>query len=173
VQNTGVLAGMIAVALTATAGGPRFSSLKAWTIAGCIASAMALFALTFAAIAAPAWPLTLSVFVLGVANGAYAVAAIGSMMGLVGIGGREGVRMGLWGAAQAIAFGTGGIIGAAGSDLARLVFGSPAPAYGIVFAAEGAMFLVAAMIAMRIQSSGARQPAKFPQELTPATGPAR
>ena len=45
---------------------------------------------------------------LGVTNGAYAVAAIGSMMALVGAGGekREGVRMGLWGAAQAFAFGT-------------------------------------------------------------------
>jgi len=47
---------------------------------------------------------------LGVTNGAYAVAAIGSMMALVGAGGekREGVRMGLWGAAQALAFGIGG-----------------------------------------------------------------
>ena len=44
---------------------------------------------------------------LGVSNGVYAVAAIGSMMGLAGRAraAREGTRMGLWGAAQAIAFG--------------------------------------------------------------------
>ena len=61
----------------------------------------------------PAWPLRPTVFALGVANGAFAVAAIGSMMGLAGEGreAREGVRMGLWGAAQAIAFGLGGLRG--------------------------------------------------------------
>ena len=32
---------------------------------------------------------------------------------------REGVRMGLWGAAQAVAFGLGGILGTAASDLPR------------------------------------------------------
>jgi BCD family chlorophyll transporter-like MFS transporter len=52
-----------------------------------------------------------TVFVLGVANGAFSIAAIGSMMRLAteGAPGREGVRMGLWGAAQAIAFGLGGL----------------------------------------------------------------
>ena len=41
------------------------------------------------------------------ANGAFAAAAIATMMQLAGRGrgGREGVRMGMWGAAQAIAFG--------------------------------------------------------------------
>jgi BCD family chlorophyll transporter-like MFS transporter len=52
-----------------------------------------------------------TVFVLGVANGAFSIAAIASMMALAteGRAAREGVRMGLWGAAQAIAFGVGGV----------------------------------------------------------------
>ncbi|MFG5407497.1 PucC family protein [Piscinibacter sakaiensis] len=44
---------------------------------------------------------------------------------------RAGVRMGVWGAAQAIAFALGGVGGAAASDLARwLLGGALAPAYG-------------------------------------------
>ena len=54
---------------------------------------------------------------LGVCNGIFAVAAIGSMMALAGEGreAREGTRMGLWGAAQAVAAGFGGLAGAARS----------------------------------------------------------
>ena len=57
----------------------------------------------------PAWPLRGSVIALGVANGVFAVAAIGSMMALAGQGepGSAGVRMGLWGAAQALGFALG------------------------------------------------------------------
>ncbi len=75
----------------------------------------------------PAFPLRAAVFVLGVANGAFAVAAIGAMMGLVHVGrqGREGVRMGLWGAAQAVAFALGGLAGTLGSDVARALLGGP------------------------------------------------
>ena len=44
------------------------------------------------------WPIKLNVFVLGVANGSFAVAAIGGMMMLAGQGRkqRDGLRMGLW-----------------------------------------------------------------------------
>ena len=52
------------------------------------------------------------------------------------------------------AFGLGGFLGAAASDLARLVLGSPAAAYGTVFAIEGLLFLVAAVLALRLN----RQP---------------
>ena len=47
-----------------------------------------------------AWPLKATVAVLGASNGAFAIAAIASMMRLAGEGraSREGVRMGLWGA---------------------------------------------------------------------------
>ena len=79
---------------------------------------------------------------LGVTNGAYAVAAIGSMMALVSAGGekREGVRMGLWGAAQAFAFGIGGFLGTLASDVARYLLSSPALSYSVVFASEAGLF---------------------------------
>jgi MFS transporter, BCD family, chlorophyll transporter len=160
VQNGGVLAGMMIVALLGSAiAGRRFGSMKMWTVLGCLASALALFALMFAGFVGPAWPLRPFVFVLGVANGFYAVAAIGSMMGLVdkGEGAREGMRMGLWGAAQAIAFGLGGILGTLASDLARLLLGSPSLAYAAVFAGEALLFIMSARLASRIgtESSGA------------------
>jgi len=153
VQNGGVLAGMVLVAIAGSAiGGRRLGSLPMWTVAGCIASALALLGLVAAAAIGPSWPLRLSVFALGFANGIYAVAAIGSMMALVGKGApaREGVRMGLWGAAQAFAFGLGGFLGASASDLARLVLGSPAAAYASVFAVEALLFGVAAILAVRL-----------------------
>jgi MFS transporter, BCD family, chlorophyll transporter len=153
VQNGGVLAGMVIVALLGSAiAGRRFGSMKMWTVLGCLASALALFALMFAGFVGPAWPLRPFVFFLGVGNGMYAVAAIGSMMGLVDKGGRarEGMRMGLWGAAQAIAFGLGGILGTLASDVARLLLGSPSLAYAAVFAGEALLFTMSAMLASRI-----------------------
>jgi BCD family chlorophyll transporter-like MFS transporter len=123
-----------------------------WMVTGCVCSALSLFGLVLAAAMGPSWPLRVSVFLLGFFNGVYAVAAIGSMMALVSKGApaREGVRMGLWGAAQAFAFGLGGFLGAAASDLARLWLGSPAGAYGVVFAIEGILFLIAAILALRL-----------------------
>jgi BCD family chlorophyll transporter-like MFS transporter len=89
---------------------------------------------------------------LGAANGAFAIAAIALMMRLAGEGrgGREGVRMGLWGAAQALAFGAGGLAGAAASDLARWLIGPPGIAYASVFALEALLFVAAAALAARI-----------------------
>ena len=55
--------------------------------------------------------------------------------------------MGLWGAAQAIAFAAGGVLGTAAVDIARQFFPDAAYAYGIVFAAEAIVFLWAAVIA--------------------------
>jgi BCD family chlorophyll transporter-like MFS transporter len=81
------------------------------------------------------------------------------MMGLAGQGrqAREGVRMGLWGAAQAIAFGLGGFLGAAAVDVARLLLGSPVAAYGTVFAAQAALFILSAALAARIGHPAARR----------------
>jgi BCD family chlorophyll transporter-like MFS transporter len=105
-------------------------------------------------LAAPAWPLRTAVFLLGLSNGVYAVAAIGSMMALVGVQkSREGVRMGLWGAAQAIAFGLGGFVGTLASDFARFILGSASLAYGTVFAAEAALFLVSSVLALRVYAA--------------------
>ena len=94
---------------------------------------------------------------LGVTNGAYAVAAIGSMMALVAREAkREGVRMGLWGAAQAFAFGIGGFLGTLASDVARYLLASPALSYAVVFASEAGLFVVAAVMAVWVQRAPAR-----------------
>ena len=153
VQHGGVLAGM----LLAGFAGSRFAgrplgSLRLWTVGGCIASALALAGLVVAGMVGPAWPFRSTVFALGLANGAFSIAAIGSMLRMAGEGrqAREGVRMGLWGAAQAIAFGLGGLAGAAASDLARWLIGSPGAAYATVFGFEAVLFVVAATLAARI-----------------------
>lgn len=169
VQNSGVLLGMLVVGFAAAwRRGPRLGSLRAWTIGGCIASGLALAALAVAGYVGPGWPLRPSVFALGVANGAFSVAAIGSMMALVGAGraSREGVRMGLWGASQAIAFAAGGVLGTAAVDLMRLLLGSPLAAYSTVFALEAVAFIWAARLAARVGAIDGREPAR-PQLATP------
>ncbi len=153
VQNGGVLLGMVATAVIATAvGRSRALFMRRWTVGGCAASAAALSALAVGALVGPSWPLKPSVFALGVANGAFAVAAIGSMMTLASVGreGREGIRMGLWGASQAIAFGLGGFLGAVAIDATRALLADVGAAFSIVFGVEGALFLVAAGLATRV-----------------------
>lgn len=153
VQNGGVLLGMILTAIVGTTiGKSRAKFMRNWTIAGCLASAVALAAISMAAMVGPTWPLKPTVFALGFANGAFAVAAIGSMMTLASAGqkGREGIRMGLWGASQAIAFGVGGFLGAMALDIARFFFPEIAPAFALVFACEGALFILAAICAARV-----------------------
>ncbi len=165
VQHGGVFVGMILVALAGTGWrGRRVGSLQQWTVGGCVASCIALAALAIGGLTGSGWPLRENVFLLGVANGAFAVAAIGSMMSYASDGrtGREGVRMGLWGAAQAIAFGVGGFAGAAASDVARAMIGADGPAYALVFAAEALMFLVAARLASRLTSAAATRSSEFP-----------
>jgi BCD family chlorophyll transporter-like MFS transporter len=153
-QHGGVLAGMVLVAVAGTTLSKRLGSLRVFTVGGCIASAFALAGLVAAGFVGPGWPLRQTVFFLGFANGAFAVAAIGSMMALASQGreSREGTRMGLWGAAQAIAFGIGGFLGTVMSDAARLLLGSPAAAYVTVFAAEALLFLWSAWLAAHIGS---------------------
>jgi BCD family chlorophyll transporter-like MFS transporter len=128
-----------------------------WTVGGCIASGIALIVLAIGGLYAPTFPIKASVFALGFANGAFAVAAIASMMSLAGKGKtkREGMRMGLWGAAQAIAFGLGGFLGTVAIDITRLIFESTAVAYGTVFLGEALIFLVAAKLAMGIAQPNA------------------
>lgn len=152
-QHAGVLVGMIFVAVAGSlSGGARVGMLRVWAIVGCVASAVSLAGLVVAGFVGPGWPIQTSVFVLGASTGAFAVAAIGSMMGLAnsGKGRREGTRMGLWGAAQAIAFGLGGLTGAVLVDLSRQMLGSPVTAYGAVFAIEAVLFLISAVLAARV-----------------------
>jgi BCD family chlorophyll transporter-like MFS transporter len=164
IQHSGVLSGMLLVAVCGSSRLRKyFGSLRSWMIYGCLASAVAMFGLVMAGILEGTWPLKLNVFVLGLANGAFSIAAIASMMRLavVGGGGKEGVRIGLWGGAQAIAFGMGGLLGAGASDLARSIFTNPASAYSSVFFIEAILFIASAYMASLVESknssaSGAR-----------------
>ena len=151
IQNSGVLLGMVLVGGASTLL-PRLMSLRSWTVLGCIGSALALVGLVAAAQVGPGWPLKPSVFALGFCNGVFAVAAIGSMFSMANSGGqsREGVRMGLFGASQAIAFGIGGFAGTVLVDISRAVLGSPVMAYATVFAIEAMFFLLAAALATAV-----------------------
>jgi BCD family chlorophyll transporter-like MFS transporter len=159
VQHQGVLLGMILVGVCGARFGDRKRAwMRQWTVAGCIGSAAALVALACASAVGPAWPLQPTVFALGFANGVFAVSAIGSMMGLAGAGqaSREGVRMGVWGAAQACAFACGGFAGAAGVDILRAVLPQDSSAFLIVFSLEAALFMFAALLAARLDLVGER-----------------
>ncbi|CAH0353800.1 Protein PucC [Sphingobium sp. CECT 9361] len=156
VQHGGVLAGMILVGVGGSYFGRSPAALRLWIFAGCLGSAMALLGLSIAARVGEGWPLAANVAFLGFANGMFAVAAIGTMMALAGAGGgadtgpREGVRMGVWGAAQAIAFGLGGLTGAVGVDVARALGGSTERAFTMVFGVEAMLFLGAAWLALHV-----------------------
>jgi BCD family chlorophyll transporter-like MFS transporter len=95
-------------------------------------------------------PLQPAVFTLGLATGAFTVSAIGVMMDLAAANGdgREGVRMGLWGGAQAVAFAAGGLASTVSIDLARHWLGTANMAYAVVFVAEGLLFAGAASLAV-------------------------
>ncbi len=151
VQHGGVLLGMIVAGIGGSAFAGRLPvDLRVWIVAGCTGSALALVGLAAGAVFGPGWPLTANVFVLGLCNGLFAVAAIGAMMGLAGAGRntREGVRMGVWGAAQAIAFGLGGLTGALGVDIARRAQGQDGSAFQLIFAIEACLFVIAAGLAL-------------------------
>ncbi len=155
VQHMGVLGGMVLVGVGGHAfGGSGGFRLRRWIVGGCVGSALALAGLAAAANVGPGWPLQPTVFLLGFANGVFAVAAIGAMMELAGADGpgTEGIRMGLWGAAQALAFGIGGFAGATGVDIGRAAFASDAPAFALVFTLEAGLFLIAALIATKLST---------------------
>ncbi len=149
-QHAAMLVGMAVVAVgTMLARDARATAMRAWTIGGCGASAAGMLALAACSVAGPDAPLGAAVALLGAANGAFAVSAIGAMMGLAGDGrdSRAGTRMGIWGAAQALAFGAGGLAGSAASDAARALLGSPSVAYGAVYVAGSVLFVAAAWLA--------------------------
>jgi BCD family chlorophyll transporter-like MFS transporter len=102
------------------------------------------------------FPVQAAFLALGLANGVFAAAAIATMMHLANAGreGGEGVRMGLWGAAQAIAFGLGGLLGTVVVDAARLLLGTAPAAYAAVFVMDAALFAAAAAIASGLARVG-------------------
>jgi BCD family chlorophyll transporter-like MFS transporter len=154
-QNGGVLIGMLFLAfITSKAKSQTLTSLSTWTIGGCLASALAMLGLVLSGPIDNVIFFQASVFLLGIFNGAFSIAAIGSMMQFASVGSaqREGVRMGIWGASQAMAFGLGGIIGTGLSDIARIVLGDPASAYAFVFFLEGVLFVVAAYLSFQTRT---------------------
>lgn len=159
VQHGGVFLGMVTVGIACT--GLRLGSLRVWVMGGCVLSALALAFIAWLGMVGLdlMQPAT---FALGFGNGVFAVAAIGAMMALAGQGreAREGTRMGLWGAAQALAAGFGGLLGAASADALRLVM-ADAPAFATVFLAEAFLFLVAALMAAQVVAG--RQARTVPQ----------
>jgi len=168
-QHGGELIGMILVGLLGARFGDRKSLfMRRWTTGGCIGSALALGGLALACLVGPTWPVAPTVFVLGFANGVFAISAIGSMMGLAngkaGATAGAGVRMGVWGAAQAGAFAIGGFLGAIGVDLLRHTFHQPAPAFLCVFIVEAGVFLASAILASRLD-----QPAVAARSLNAAS----
>jgi BCD family chlorophyll transporter-like MFS transporter len=163
VQHGGAFVGMLLVAVMTTFfKGRPLAALKGWVIGGCLASALAMCGLVYAGLGTHAFPLRQNVFLLGVANGAFSIAAIGAMMALAGQGHgtREGVRMGLWGAAQALAFGGGGFVGTLLADVGRWLTGAAGTGYALVFALEAVGFITAAWLARRIA---------FPQPARPGS----
>ena len=174
VHHSGVLVGMLAVAVAGSkwvAG--RLGSVQNWMVAGCLFSAVAMTGLTTAGMQGAPWPLKANVWFLGCANGVFSIAAIATMMRLANAGGghSQGTRMGLWGAAQAMAFGLGGVLGTALSDLAHWIAPTSGLAYAAVFALEACMFIASAMCAVwvgRLDESHADDTAWTPE---PHTGP--
>lgn len=166
-QNGGVFLGMLTVGIMAT--GLKIGSLRAWVTAGCLGSAalLGLIAINGTGTGTQFAPLTALVTGLGFFNGMFAVAAIGSMMSLASEGRerREGTRMGLWGAAQAIAAGFGGLTGAAAVDILRTTLPDGA-AFGAVFTFEAFLFVAAALMALRIldRTTARATPALVPGE---------
>jgi BCD family chlorophyll transporter-like MFS transporter len=143
----GVLVGMLlCAALAFRVGTPRH-----WASVGCALSAVFFVALALSPLAGSVPLLRVILLGLGVANGAFAIGAISTMMALTADGGdhSSGLRMGIFGAAQAVGTGIGQFLGAAGSDVSRALLGGVTAGYGAVFGVEAAMFAVAAWFALR------------------------
>jgi MFS transporter, BCD family, chlorophyll transporter len=159
-QHGAVLIGMLSVAVAGSGWARgRLGSIQTWMVGGCLVSALAMGGLCLAGLHGPSWPLRLNVALLGMANGAFSIAAISTMMRLAreGVAGREGTRMGLWGAAQGVAFGLGGLVGTGASDIARSLIQQVELAYASVFFFEMLLFAASAVWALRMGAATGRR----------------
>ena len=178
--HVAVLIGMLLLALMGSRWVKgRWGRVSTWMVLGCLLSALGMFGLCTAAFlgsVSPVLPLQPVLWVLGVGNGLFSIAAISTMMrlatqpsprqslsnnGFIANKGsvKPGLRMGLWGGAQALAFGLGGLLGTGASDLSRHWVGNPSLAYASVFALEVVMFLCSAFIAWRVKTIRPEDPA--------------
>jgi BCD family chlorophyll transporter-like MFS transporter len=165
--HASVLVGMLIVGIVCR-GRRHDALLRACTVFGCAASAVAITSLSCAALIGPQWPLRGSLIALGVSNGVFTIAAIGSMMALAGRGepGGSGVRMGVWGAAQALGFALGGLLATSLVDSARSLLASSSGAFAVVFGTEALLFLAAAVLAARAGARSERAPSGAPTAVT-------
>ena len=140
-KDGAALLGMISAGLLSHFGR---GNLRFWAVTGCVLSAAGLIAL------GAGMPLMPSTVLLGLGNGLFVVGAVGSMMQLAAAHARAtGTRMGVFGAAQAIAAGLAGLVATALLDLTRMIL-PDAAAYAVVFTLEAALFLGAAIVAARV-----------------------
>ena len=158
VHQAGSLLGMLLTAMLST----RVGTLAAWARWGCIGSGAALLAVAASPMIGSLTVLKGSLFALGIGNGAFAIGAIGSMMSLSAVADRSqtGVRMGVFGAAQAVAMAAGGMLGAGASDVLRGVFDSDRIGYGSVFVVEAALFAGASILASAARQTGRAESAE-------------
>ncbi|MEM9715758.1 MAG: BCD family MFS transporter [Pseudomonadota bacterium] len=146
-KDGAALLGMIGAGVLSALG---LGSLRQWAVWGCIISAIGLLGLS------AGLPILAFTVVLGLGNGLFVIGAVGSMMRLAAERrGAAGTRMGVFGAAQAIAAGLAGLIATGSVDLMRLTLPAEA-AYGIVFGVEALLFLAAAFVASRLLTSEPR-----------------
>lgn len=152
VHQAGSLIGMLLTALLST----RMGTLASWARWGCACSAMALLGIAVSPLTGSTLVLKAALLTLGIANGAFAIGAIGAMMSLSAVDDQSqtGVRMGVFGAAQAVAMAGGGVLGAGASDIMRAVFSSDRLGYGTVFVFEAALFVGAAVLASAARDVG-------------------
>ena len=149
------LVGMIAAGALSTFG---IGSLRGWAVTGCMISAVGLVGLGAGLALVP------FTVILGLGNGLFVVGAIGSMMRLAAAQeGATGTRMGVFGAAQAVAAGLAGLLATGTLDLARVALPDGA-AYSVVFGLEAVLFLAAALVATRILHGRVAQPQLQPGE---------
>lgn len=151
--NGGTLGGMALLGLASPVlarGG--FGVTRGAMTFGCLGCALGLVAVAATGLHGDARLLAPAFGALGIANGLYAGAAIGAMMQLVGLrgGSRAGVRMGLWGAAQAVAQGVGGLLATTLLLCARAVATTRPGTYALVLALEAAAFVAAAALALTL-----------------------
>ena len=154
-QHAGVFVGMIFVSIICSGrfSAKKIGSLNLWITTGCMLSCLALLIISILPSGATTVHLQSIVIFLGVSNGIFSIAAIGLMMQLAKEGGKrkEGIRMGLWGASQAIAFALGSLMGTVFSDLFGFLFQSAREGYATVFLLESAIFGLAVFISLKLK----------------------
>lgn len=155
--SQGLLAGMLLVAwLGSWQRSGRHLAMRWCMLGGCLGSALGLITLA-ATVGGTERTLFIGlVAAIGLTNGLFAVAAIGSMMGLMSTGrkGRDGVRMGVWGAAQALAFGAGAVLGGAIVDSLDLLGVATGTSYAIAFLTLGGLYAIACVLVARLGAPG-------------------